>query len=287
MAMRYTRFPLVFGCGSMVRCCQKRWLRLGFKKWLILSVGSWQNAGFCRSDSRSRWVAQHSVLHKRWLALVVKCGRFCRWGLDKKQDFVGRHQEVGWHSSRCCKIVGNTRVGSGQKAGFCRSDSRSRVAQHSVLQKRWLALVAKCGRFCQLGLDKKQDFVGWNQEVGCYVLGAAKRMLRLGFKKWPILSVGSGQRAVFCRSDSRSRVAQHSVPRKRGLRSGSEKWPILTVGSRQKAGFCRTEINKSGVMFSVLPKRMLRLVFKKWPILSVESRQKSGFCRWESRSRVA
>ena len=27
-------------------------------------------------------------------------------GLDKKQDFVGRHQEVGWHSSRRCKIVG-------------------------------------------------------------------------------------------------------------------------------------------------------------------------------------
>ena len=171
-------------------------------------------------------------------------------GLDKKQDFVGRHQEVGWHSSRCCKIVGNTRVGSGQKAGFCRSDSRSRVAQHSVLQKRWPTLGDYTLAYFGSGPGKRPVFVGRIEGVVrlgtrcCKIVGYA-----VVSKKWPNLTARSRQKARICRSDSRSRVLQHSVLQKLWLARLAKKWLNLTFWVRAKSRILTVGFKKSVVGF--------------------------------------
>ena len=83
-----------------------------------------------------------------------------------------------------------------------------------------------------LGFQKVADFVGrvlakcWilsvglKKSVGGSALGAAKTLASSCCKMWPILSMGSRQKAGFCRSASRSRVAQQSALQNRGLNSG-------------------------------------------------------------------
>ena len=226
-----------------------------------------------------------------WLS--TRCRQtYATLGLQKVADFVGRVRAKSRILSVGFKKSGGSALGAAKTWATLgerkladtdgRVSTKSRILSDGNQQVRCYVLGA-AKTYASLGFQKVADFVGrvpakirilsvGIKKSGGLALGAAKTWAtpweqevadfdaRVSTKR-RILSVGSRQKAGFCRSESKSRVAQHSVMQIMWATLGLQK--VLNIDGRS---WQKSRFGRSGFVFGPIPKKCAQR-YKKSPVL--------------------